>query len=122
MDGRRRAGRRRQRSHLGQHEERIGLFTPEHLAHQQLPGSGHVDRVGAAAGRLGGAGWEVPNRLPAQRRAPRGFGHQDATLGDASHARVGSACGNDIDGGVAIDGTTVYLPCTTEIIAVRVTR
>ena len=51
-----------------------------------------------------------------------GIGHQQATLGDASRAIVGSACSNDIDGGVALVGMTVYLPCTTGIIAVRVTR
>jgi outer membrane protein assembly factor BamB len=51
-----------------------------------------------------------------------GIGHQQATLGDASHAIVGSACGDDIDGGVAVVGMTVYLPCTTGIIAVGVTR
>ena len=51
-----------------------------------------------------------------------GIGHQQAALGDASHAIMGSACANDIDGGVAVVGMTVYLPCTTGIIAVRVTR
>ncbi len=50
-----------------------------------------------------------------------GIGGQQATLGDGSHAIVGSACSNDIDGGVAVLGMTVYLPCTSGIIAVRVT-
>ncbi len=50
-----------------------------------------------------------------------GIGGQQATLADASHAIVGSACGNDIDGGSAVVGMTVYLPCTTGIIAVRAT-
>jgi outer membrane protein assembly factor BamB len=40
-----------------------------------------------------------------------GIGHQQATLG--------SACGEDIDGGVAVQGMTVYLPCLAGIIAVR---
>jgi outer membrane protein assembly factor BamB len=40
-----------------------------------------------------------------------GIGHQQATLG--------SACGQDIDGGVAVQGMTVYLPCLAGIIAVR---
>ncbi len=51
-----------------------------------------------------------------------GIGGQQATLGDGSHAIIGSACGNDIDGGVAMVGMTVYLPCTSGIIAVRVTQ
>ena len=50
-----------------------------------------------------------------------GIGGQQATLGDASHAIVGSACGNDIDGGSAVVGMTVYLPCTAGIVAVRAT-
>ena len=40
-----------------------------------------------------------------------GIGGQQATLG--------SACSQDIDGGVAVQGTTVYLPCTSGIVAVR---
>ncbi|MDX6341516.1 MAG: endoglucanase [Trebonia sp.] len=40
-----------------------------------------------------------------------GIGGQQATLG--------AACGQDIDGGVAVQGTTVYLPCFSGIIAVR---
>jgi outer membrane protein assembly factor BamB len=40
-----------------------------------------------------------------------GIGGQQATLG--------SACSQDIDGGVAVQGSTVYLPCTSGIIAVR---
>ena len=51
-----------------------------------------------------------------------GIGGQQATLGDGSHAIVGSACSNDIDGGIAVLGMTVYLPCTSGIIAVRVTQ
>jgi outer membrane protein assembly factor BamB len=42
-----------------------------------------------------------------------GIGHQQATLG--------SACGDDIDGGGAVQGMTVYLPCLAGIIAVRAT-
>ena len=34
-------------------------------------------------------------------------------------AALGSACGNDIDGGIALAGMTVYLPCFSGIIAVR---
>jgi outer membrane protein assembly factor BamB len=41
-----------------------------------------------------------------------GIGGQQATVGDA--------CGSDIDGGVAVDGTTVYLPCLNGPIAVQV--
>jgi outer membrane protein assembly factor BamB len=40
-----------------------------------------------------------------------GIGGQQATLG--------SACSADIDGGVAVQGTTVFLPCFSGIIAVR---
>jgi outer membrane protein assembly factor BamB len=40
-----------------------------------------------------------------------GIGTQQATLG--------SACSNDIDGGIALTGMTVYLPCFSGIIAVR---
>ena len=42
-----------------------------------------------------------------------GIGHQQATLGPA--------CDQDIDGGVAVQGMTVYLPCLAGIIAVRAT-
>jgi outer membrane protein assembly factor BamB len=42
-----------------------------------------------------------------------GIGQQQATLGPA--------CGDDIDGGVAVTGTTVYLPCVSGVIAVRAT-
>ena len=42
-----------------------------------------------------------------------GIGHQEATLG--------LACGDDIDGGAAVVGMTVYLPCLAGIIAVRAT-
>jgi polyvinyl alcohol dehydrogenase (cytochrome) len=41
------------------------------------------------------------------------IGHEQATLGPA--------CGEDIDGGVAVQGMTVYLPCLSGIIAVRAT-
>ncbi len=40
-----------------------------------------------------------------------GIGGQQASLADA--------CGDDIDGGVAVQGTTVYLPCLSGIIAVQ---
>ena len=43
-----------------------------------------------------------------------GIGRQQATLG--------SACSQDIDGGAAVAGTTVYLPCLSGITAVRATR
>jgi outer membrane protein assembly factor BamB len=43
-----------------------------------------------------------------------GIGGQQATLG--------SACGNAIDGGAAVVGTTVYLPCVSGIVAVRAAR
>ena len=42
-----------------------------------------------------------------------GIGGQQASLTDA--------CGEDIDGGVAVEGTTVYLPCLSGPIAVRAT-
>ena len=42
-----------------------------------------------------------------------GIGHQEATLG--------SGCRDDIDGGAAVVGMTVYLPCLAGIIAVRAT-
>ena len=37
-------------------------------------------------------------------------------------AALGSACNQDIDGGVAMQGTTVYLPCTSGIVAVRAVK
>ena len=43
-----------------------------------------------------------------------GIGGQQATLG--------SACGNDIDGGAAVVGMTVYLPCISGIVAVQAAR
>jgi outer membrane protein assembly factor BamB len=49
-----------------------------------------------------------------------GIGHQEATLGANGHT-VGTACSDDIDGGVAVTGMTVYLPCLAGIIAVRAT-
>ena len=50
-----------------------------------------------------------------------GIGGQQATLADTSRAIIGSACGNDIDGGSAVVGMTVFLPCTSGIVAVRAT-
>jgi outer membrane protein assembly factor BamB len=43
-----------------------------------------------------------------------GIGHQQASLANA--------CPEDIDGGVAVTGMTVYLPCQTGIVAVRAAR
>ena len=37
-------------------------------------------------------------------------------------AELGSACGGDVDGGVAVQGMTVYLPCTSGITAVRAVK
>jgi outer membrane protein assembly factor BamB len=37
-------------------------------------------------------------------------------------ATLGSVCSQDIDGGVAVQGTTVYLPCTSGIVAVRAVK
>jgi outer membrane protein assembly factor BamB len=37
-------------------------------------------------------------------------------------AALGAACSDDIDGGSAVAGRTVYLPCVSGIIAVRVTK
>jgi polyvinyl alcohol dehydrogenase (cytochrome) len=37
-------------------------------------------------------------------------------------AMLGSACGADIDGGIALTGMTAYLPCASGVIAVRATR
>ncbi len=47
-----------------------------------------------------------------------GIGGQQAALGGGNHT-VGSACGEDIDGGIAVVGMTVYLPCQSGIIAVE---
>jgi outer membrane protein assembly factor BamB len=43
------------------------------------------------------------------------------TLGGVGgqQARLVSACGDDIDGGVAVEGTTVYLPCLAGPVAVQ---
>ncbi len=49
-----------------------------------------------------------------------GIGHQQATLGGGPGTITGSACGGDIDGGAAVVGLTVFLPCTSGIVAVRV--
>ncbi len=40
-----------------------------------------------------------------------GIGRQEASLA--------GACGDDIDGGVAVEGTTVYLPCLSGTVAVQ---
>jgi outer membrane protein assembly factor BamB len=48
-----------------------------------------------------------------------GIGHQQATLGDENNAIIGSVCSDDIDGGAATVGMTVYLPCLSGIIAVQ---
>jgi outer membrane protein assembly factor BamB len=50
-----------------------------------------------------------------------GIGHQEATLGASGSAIVGSACSDDIDGGAAVVGSAVYLPCLGGIIAVQAT-
>jgi outer membrane protein assembly factor BamB len=50
-----------------------------------------------------------------------GIGHQQATLGATGPAIMGSTCPEDIDGGAAFVGMTVYLPCQSGIIAVRAT-
>ena len=50
-----------------------------------------------------------------------GIGHQQATLGGGPGTIMGSACGGDISGGAAVAGLTVFLPCTSGIVAVRVT-
>ncbi len=50
-----------------------------------------------------------------------GIGHPEATLGASGDAITGSACGDDIDGGAAVVGMTVYLPCLSGIIAVQAT-
>jgi outer membrane protein assembly factor BamB len=42
-----------------------------------------------------------------------GIGHQESSLS--------SVCSNDIDGGSAVIGTTVYLPCLNGTVALRVT-
>ncbi len=43
-----------------------------------------------------------------------GIGHQETSLGNA--------CASDIDGGSAVVGMTVYLPCLSGPVALRVTR
>jgi outer membrane protein assembly factor BamB len=45
-----------------------------------------------------------------------------AHLGGVGHqlAALGPACGSDIDGGAAVVGMTVFLPCTSGVVAVRV--
>ena len=49
-----------------------------------------------------------------------GIGHQLATLGGGPGTIMGSACGGDTDGGAAVTGLTVFLPCNSGIVAVRV--
>ena len=49
-----------------------------------------------------------------------GIGHQQATLGGGPGTITGSACAGDIDGGAAVVGLTVFLPCNSGIVAVRV--
>jgi outer membrane protein assembly factor BamB len=52
-----------------------------------------------------------------------GIGGQQASLGGGKGVLVGSACAGDIDGGVAVSGTTVYLPCVSVgVIAVQATK
>lgn len=48
-----------------------------------------------------------------------GIGGEQATLGGGRDTVSGSACGNDIDGGAAVVGMTVFLPCSSGIIAVQ---
>jgi outer membrane protein assembly factor BamB len=49
-----------------------------------------------------------------------GIGGQQAILaGSVASGGIGTVCGNDIDGGAAVVGMTVYLPCTSGIVAVR---
>jgi outer membrane protein assembly factor BamB len=49
-----------------------------------------------------------------------GIGGQEATLsGRMQSSDLGTVCANDIDGGAAVQGMTVYLPCTSGIVAVR---
>jgi outer membrane protein assembly factor BamB len=50
-----------------------------------------------------------------------GIGHPEATLGATGNAIMGSACSEDIDGGAAVVGTTVYLPCLAGTVAVQAT-
>jgi len=51
-----------------------------------------------------------------------GIGRGQATLGASGNSTMGSACSDDIDGGVAVTGMTVYLPCLAGIIAVQATQ
>ena len=51
-----------------------------------------------------------------------GIGAGQATLGASGNSTTGSACSDDIDGGVAVAGMTVYLPCLAGIIAVQATQ
>ena len=39
-----------------------------------------------------------------------------------SEARLGAACGDDIDGGAAVVGTTAYLPCVSGVVAVQAAK
>jgi len=40
---------------------------------------------------------------------------------DGQQASLPTSCSGDVDGGTAVEGTTIYLPCVTGIIAVRAT-
>lgn len=52
-----------------------------------------------------------------------GIGGQQASLGGGKNVLFGSACGGNIDGGVTVVGTTVYLPCVDSgVIAVQATK
>jgi outer membrane protein assembly factor BamB len=48
-----------------------------------------------------------------------GIGGQQATLTGQPRAGLGTVCGDDIDGGAAVEGLTVYLPCTSGVVAIR---
>jgi outer membrane protein assembly factor BamB len=52
-----------------------------------------------------------------------GIGGQVTSLGGGKNVLLGSACSGDIDGGVAVSGTTAYLPCfQAAVIAVQATK
>jgi hypothetical protein len=57
-------------------------------------------------------------------KSPRTYLLNGAHLGGIGHpeAITTGVCGNDIDGGSAVVGTTVYLPCVNGPVAVRVTK
>ena len=109
------------RQHLGQRRQRLGVLgarTPTTTATRSSScprpcgsavlraatwatnnsqRSRHVHRARAARRRAGGAGREVPDRLPAQRG-------RTWVASAASRPRSTLACGDDIDGGVAVVG------------------